>query len=170
VRAHRLCIVEGWGHKSIGCSLEGTSPESRCAGHGSRLLARPPPRRLSTKRLKPQYAGCKWQDYTRPFLKALGACRLPVCAGSIEAALLGLPGNVSLDGIESVKVPHGRLQPSAAFHDDIRGIRCKHPDMEAFAMRPVGYSLADRRRCNDPGDRFDFFGRITRGGSIDMSE
>ena len=57
----------GWGHKSIGSSLEGPSPESRCAGHGSRLLARPTPRRVSTKRLKPRYAGSNWQDYTRPF-------------------------------------------------------------------------------------------------------
>ena len=60
-----------------------------------------------------------------------------------------------MDGIERVKVPHGRLQPSAALHDDNCAIRCKHPDMEAFAMRPVGYSLTDRRRCNDPGDRSD---------------
>ena len=49
----------------------------------------------------------------------------------------------------------GEMQPSAALHDDTPAIRCKHPDMEAFAMRPVGYLLADRRRCNDPGDRSD---------------
>ena len=58
----------------------------------------------------------------------------------------------------------GEMQPSAALHDDSPAIRCKHPDMEAFAMQPVGYSLADRRRCNDPRDRFDFCGRITRDG------
>ena len=35
-------------------------------------------------------------------------CRLPVFAGSIETATVGLPCNVSLDGIERVKVPHER--------------------------------------------------------------
>lgn len=83
----------------------------------------------------------------------LAACRSAQARSRLR--FLGLPCNVSLDGIERVKVPHGRLQPSAALHDDNCAIRCKHPDMEAFAMRPVGYLLADRRRCNDPGDRSD---------------
>lgn len=60
------------------------------------------------------------------------------------------------------------MQPSAALHDDSLAVRCKHPDMEAFAMRPVGYSLADRRRCNNPAIDSNC-GRITRDG-IDMSE
>lgn len=55
----------------------------------------------------------------------------------------------------------GEMQPSAPLHGDSPAILCKHPDMEAFAMRPFGHSLADRRRCNDPRDRFDLCGRIT---------
>ena len=38
------------------------------------------------------------------FTKGLRVCRLPVFAGSIGAALLGLPCKVSMDGIEAVKV------------------------------------------------------------------
>ena len=36
-------------------------------------------------------------------------------------------------------------------------------------MRPVGYSLADRRRCNDPFDQLTFLAASHEIG-IDMSE
>ena len=61
-----------------------------------------------------------------------------------------------MDGIERVKVPHGRLQPSGGsprltlvpFDASIR----------TWKLLPCGLSATrwtDRRRCNDPGDRSD---------------
>jgi len=123
------------------------------AGHGSRLLARPTPRRVSTKRLKPQYAGqsvARLHKAVLPRVRGFAACR-PVQARS-GLRCLGLPCKVSLDGW--YRKNQGAPWATAAIRRrstiDSCAIRCKHPDMEAFAMRPVGYSLADRRRCNDP--------------------
>ena len=89
--AHRLCIVEGWGHKSIGCSLEGTSPESRCCW--SRVASSCPADSPKGQYEEAKASVCRsvsGKITQGRFTKGPRVCRLPACSGSIRLALFGL--------------------------------------------------------------------------------